>query len=339
MKSLVKPRRIEALRGIPIVDVSVGTWHAGAVSAAGEAFTWGWGGTFGMGQGALGHGNKVDQAEPALVEFFEKQSIPVVQLLCAERHSIALSKDGRVFSFGEGESGRLGNGIFARAEPAQVEFPTADIVIHRVATGRDHTLAVDSRGRVWGWGKNGMGQLGLGAEAAIDLNAAEALPVVNETLVNEGEVVVDVEAGDQGSIVLTQQGHVFIYGDRTHLQPFLVETLAPPESPAGAVSLLQPQERVVRIAAARSSYGALTNRGRVFTWGKNLRTGTSGRGAGIGSNVPMELGQGKGEGSFYTYMLSDLFMGGDCAAAIVGPIPQLPRTAPIRNSIVTSPRA
>lgn len=37
-------------------------------------------------------------------------SIPMYQISCGHDHSVALSKDGRVYSWGAGEGGLLGHG-------------------------------------------------------------------------------------------------------------------------------------------------------------------------------------------------------------------------------------
>lgn len=59
VRSQPTPKAVSALKGIEIVDVSVGAYHAAAVSSEGELFTWGFGGSM-MRQGALGHGDSTD---------------------------------------------------------------------------------------------------------------------------------------------------------------------------------------------------------------------------------------------------------------------------------------
>jgi len=46
VESVARPRKIEALAGIKIVQVAAGETASAAVSSEGEVFTWGWGGSF-----------------------------------------------------------------------------------------------------------------------------------------------------------------------------------------------------------------------------------------------------------------------------------------------------
>lgn len=108
--SQTSPRRVSALKGIDIVDVAIGSYHAAAVSSEGELFTWGFGGSL-MQQGALGHGDTTDQPRPALVEGLEQQGVRVHAVSCGQAHTMALADDGVLWATGEGESGRLGTGV------------------------------------------------------------------------------------------------------------------------------------------------------------------------------------------------------------------------------------
>ncbi len=71
---------------------------------------------------------------------------------CGPQHTIALTHDGRVFSWGYGENGRLGHGTKENVlVPTQIA-KFKDVKIESVACGGGHSLAIDSKGRLWGWG-------------------------------------------------------------------------------------------------------------------------------------------------------------------------------------------
>lgn len=57
-----RPRVIESLRGIEVVDVAAGGAHSACVTAAGDLYTWGKGR-----YGRLGHSDSEDQLKPKLV--------------------------------------------------------------------------------------------------------------------------------------------------------------------------------------------------------------------------------------------------------------------------------
>ena len=52
--------------------------------------------------GQLGHGDHNDLEKPKLVDYFEKKGIKIKQALCGEYHTIVLSEDGKVYTFGNG---------------------------------------------------------------------------------------------------------------------------------------------------------------------------------------------------------------------------------------------
>lgn len=76
------------------------------------------------------------------------------------KHTVVLSEDGVVFSFGENVNGQLGFGHFLDASlPSRVpNLPR----IEQVACGAFHTVCVDYDGFVWSFGINNSGQLGIG---------------------------------------------------------------------------------------------------------------------------------------------------------------------------------
>ena len=82
--------------------VSAGECHSLAITADGSVWSWGWGGN-----GRLGHGDQQLQLLPKKIEALAGQRVIAVS---AEDHSIALTADGAVWSWGDGAGGRLGHG-------------------------------------------------------------------------------------------------------------------------------------------------------------------------------------------------------------------------------------
>jgi alpha-tubulin suppressor-like RCC1 family protein len=78
----------------------------------------------------------------------------------------ALLANGSLYAWGMGNTGQLGDGGRANSftRPVRVQFP-AGVKIAWIPTDVmpfDTGLAVDTSGRVWGWGENGGGELCLG---------------------------------------------------------------------------------------------------------------------------------------------------------------------------------
>jgi len=102
-QSQLLPQRLEALAGQRVVAVAAGYFHFLALTADGAVWSWG-NGDFGK----LGHGDRQHQLLPNKVEAFADQR--VVAVSAGGQHSIAITADGAVFTWGEGGHGCLGHG-------------------------------------------------------------------------------------------------------------------------------------------------------------------------------------------------------------------------------------
>ena len=90
-------------------------------------------------------------------------NILVKQIACGEAHTHLLSQDGYVYSMGSNEHGVLGLGkadhvLKSVTQPQLV--PNLQCVI-QVASGRTHSIALDVRREVYGWGRSDNGVIGL----------------------------------------------------------------------------------------------------------------------------------------------------------------------------------
>ena len=140
---------------------------------------------------------------------------------------LALAADGRVFSWGDGEYGRCGNGRKQQLAPEPVDLLAGKRCV-AAAAGRSHGLALTDGGDVWVWGKNDAGQLGLGGSVLMDLNTMEEYPLL---LAADADAapgfagnVAAIAAGASHSLALTRDGRVFQWGQRAFLRPQLVDT-------------------------------------------------------------------------------------------------------------------
>lgn len=90
----------------PIVSISCGFSHVLAVTLDYKLFSWGDGS-----YGALGFGDKVDRTEPARLEIYDHQGrvYKIIQAACGKQHSMCLTNDSNIYSWGKCANGRLGH--------------------------------------------------------------------------------------------------------------------------------------------------------------------------------------------------------------------------------------
>lgn len=132
------------------------------------------------------------------------QGLPmVVRLANGAGFSLALDKQGRVWVWGNNNSGQLGLNHFRRVDhPTQLMLPQRMIAI---AAGGRHALAVDEQGQVWSWGANNQGQLGEGIASPFDV-------VRQPKRIHSGFTASDVAAGNGFSAALDRDGAVWVWG-------------------------------------------------------------------------------------------------------------------------------
>ena len=82
---------------------------------------------------------------------------------CGDRHSLVRSEAGSVWSFGNGEYGRLGHGSESNELVPRLIAPLEKVQVVAVAAGKGYSMALSSDGEVYVWGAMGQsGAIGLG---------------------------------------------------------------------------------------------------------------------------------------------------------------------------------
>ena len=77
-------------------------------------------------------------------------------------HILVLSEDGVVYSFGDGDHGKLGHGNEEGQRTPKAIEALQGVRVSSIAAGAQTSLAVAASGVAYGWGYGGDERLGLG---------------------------------------------------------------------------------------------------------------------------------------------------------------------------------
>ncbi|XP_025853889.2 probable E3 ubiquitin-protein ligase HERC6 isoform X2 [Vulpes vulpes] len=201
-------KRIRALETLHVDLVSCGKEHSLAVCHKGRVFAWGAGSEGQLGTEEFKETNLIPMKIKTL------NDIKIKQVSCGHYHSLALSEGGQVFSWGSNSDGQLGLGreFPSQASPQRVRSLDG-IPLAQVAAGGAHSFALSLSGTSFGWGRNNAGQLALRKNT---VSGQSYKPHSISALKNLG--VIYISCGYEHTVVLTQNGKVFTFGDNTYGQ-------------------------------------------------------------------------------------------------------------------------
>ncbi|XP_075971784.1 HECT and RLD domain containing E3 ubiquitin ligase 4 isoform X1 [Anticarsia gemmatalis] len=193
------PALVETFKDCTISAVACGMQHSAALDEWGQLFSWG---SDSMGQLGSNLGTHA-QDKPKFVKGLATRN--VIQIACGAYHSIALTNNGDLFSWGANSYGQCGLGTMSNKE--MIPQPITSLLgvpIALIACGSNHTFALSKSGAVFGWGKNSHGQLGLPDREN------KCYPYHLKTLRNVK--VCHIACGEDFTVFLTLDGGVFTCG-------------------------------------------------------------------------------------------------------------------------------
>ena len=160
--------------------------------------------------GELGLGARCVAKDPIILNLCQDSSTTrqrpfVTQVSAGSSHSLVLTRQGRVFSFGSNRHGRLGLGdTFPRIRPSPIVMNVEDDEIVQVSAGDAHSLLLSSKGNVYSFGCGTHGQLGFEDDRS-DRNR----PCMLRDLSNRAARIC---ASHTRSYILLEDGRVVLFG-------------------------------------------------------------------------------------------------------------------------------
>lgn len=148
------PRLVDCLAGIPLSGLACGGNHTMVVSCSGAIFSWG-----ANVQGQLGLGDLDNRSWPTQITTLRNQKVKCLR--AGQEHSVALTLDGGVFTWGSSACGQCGHGTEGREMLPRKVMELMGTEVTQIGAGYRHTMAyVPSRNKLYAMGAGGSGQLG-----------------------------------------------------------------------------------------------------------------------------------------------------------------------------------
>ncbi len=242
---------------------------------------YGWG-TFRSSDGVLGFNESINiQQRPMLLTSLKN----ITALAAGSNHVLALDTKGNVVAWGCGQQNQLGRRIIERNKmssliPQGVGLPRGKIV--KIACGAYHSFAVDKEGKVWGWGLNNFGEIGVQSNAGED-DAVILKPAKLTDL--DDHVITDVDGGVHHSLACSDKGKLFTWGrvdgyqvgfefDKLDKEDVIFDERGSPRilvKPTANAELSD----ICSVAASSDNSFAISKDGKAYSWGfsSNYQTG------------------------------------------------------------------
>ena len=199
--------------------------------------------------GQLGDGTLIERDSPITLA---RRPAAVIQISAGDKHTLALTATGRVYSWGDNLYGQLGDGT-TTDHNTPIVVPGLTHVV-QVAACSGYSLALKSDGTVWGWGFNYYGQLGDGT------SVSRLIPTVSPSL----RGIVQVASNQGTTVALKSDGTVYSWGFNYYGMVgdgTTTNRLSPTALPAF--------DHVVQVSEGGYFAMALKSDGTVWAWGRN----------------------------------------------------------------------
>lgn len=230
-------------------------------------------GVFSMGNNAYGQcGRPIVEDEvysgSHIIHKIEGFSSKVVQVVCGQDHSLFLTDQGQVYACGWGADGQTGLGHHhVRSSPVQLGGDLSGVEVVQIGTYADCSLALSRDGELFGWGNSEYMQLAMATDTT-QINTPRHLPLKDCGRIQQAA------CGGSQVAVLNDRGEVYVWGyGILGKGPRLSESSVPEMIPPSLFgrSEFNPTAAVTRVKCGLNHFAAVTDRGELFVWGKNVR--------------------------------------------------------------------
>lgn len=187
-----------------IVHAAGGWEHTLFCSASGRVFSAGCGYKDSRRTGippVLGHGDCERRLKPTVIQSFIDANEVVSKVACGWDHSLAVTMNGLVYSWGSGTNGKLGHGDEENCDVPALIRSMENKQVKEAKAGCEHTVLLTEDREVWTFGQGDSGRLGHGD------NQTRKVPTLIESFAQSGLKPVAIAVGDKYNLVLAEECH------------------------------------------------------------------------------------------------------------------------------------
>ena len=183
-----------------IKDIACGSNHSMALSEENRIYSWG------NGEGGrLGHGTERSEAIPKEINL-DHDAHPRC-IFAGDVHSAFVCIKNQLYTWGKGTYGRLGLGFTNDALRPELVEEISHISVEDVSLGAYHTFAICNDNNVYAWGGLNYGKLGFRGKN----NGNKLLPTPVPTLYNKN--IIEISAGPYHTLCINEKGRLFAWGN------------------------------------------------------------------------------------------------------------------------------
>jgi len=254
--------------------------HAGALTTNGRLFMWG-DNSFGR----LGNRTQIKQSTPLNINSFLGLTTgeKIENFYLGTYHTGVLTSRNRLLMWGDNSNQQLGIGdsIFSMANATDITSAFSllpnekivDVKLSQTIRGSNHfSAALTSGGRLFTWGDNFFGQLGVPATGFYPVTN-RPLEINARLTLGNGEVFTSFKLTAFSMAAITSKARLFMWGQNNNYQLGFENAFTNARSPVDKTRFLKlsTTDEIIQVnfRTGATHHSLLTKEGRVILWGNN----------------------------------------------------------------------
>lgn len=258
--------------GVLVADIKANLNFTLLLDTAGDVWAWGR-----NNEGTMANGTTDEVSKPTKIKALDDAF--VIDIGAGQRHGLAVTDKGEVWVWGNNAKGQLGIAPNSNVSPRKDNTLTPKKVeglvnIKDAEGGGSFSLAMDANGKLYAWGDNDNGQLGVNPEEASSRFTPQRVAGI------EGKAKA-IAAGKDHSVVLLTDGTLKAWGLNYSGQlgnGSQTNTYQP--------TLVNAPVRMKSISASGNFNLAISKDKKLYSWGQNL-LGSLGTGNDENASTPV----------------------------------------------------